>query len=277
MSVSSIRRAGVAVGFGDSARDSQASETKALRQPDAPTRAWVPRGARPVYGGLHQLAILDAEIPPARADDAPDFSTYRVGLNNRGLLSAIARDLDRMFATSISYGFASEATEAFGTNRGGGYGFGPRGHSYSIGEKKIDRLVEPEPTAIGRRAIASFVVAHEFFHVLLRHPDTFEAGVPQPKGLRVKTYAGYRPLIELQADYLAARYLRAKGLPLEPVIAMFERQNEPASKDYPSDQDRAKNVARASAPEFDLDLFQNDIVDALAFLDFLASEILRSK
>ncbi len=233
--------------------------------------AKVPRENSPTprYGGLHRLAIADFENAVATAE--PDFSRYRLGFNNRDLLGSIAKDLNTRFGVNIHYGYGA-SLEAFANDpRQIGYGFrAARTDGFHIGEKVVDKLVEPFEAPIDRRAVATFAIAHEFFHSLLRHPDVDGAGIPMPKGWRIKKYEKYRALMEIQVDYLAARYLRVLGLPLDPVMAMFQRPGEfPEGKDYPSGEIRAANVASAKEAEFRLDLFSNEIVDCLDFLESL--------
>jgi hypothetical protein len=90
-----------------------------------------------------------------------------------------------------------------------------------------------------------------------------------PNGWRVKQYEKYRKLIEFQVDYLAARYLRVLGLPLEPVCEVFRNEMFKESKDYPSGAERESNVLSARNDEFRLDLFSNEVLDCLDFLESL--------
>lgn len=224
---------------------------------------------KPRYGGLHRLAIADFEKAELSAE--PDFARYRVGFNNRDLLGAIVRDLNTRFGVNIHYGYSS-ALEAFGRDsRDSGTGFrGSRVDGFHIGEKVIDSLVEPFESAVDRRAVATFAVAHEFFHSLLRHPDVDAGPKSRPNGWRIKSYDKYRALMEIQVDYLAARYLRLLGLPLEPVMEMFNKPGQfEGGKDYPDGATRALSMATAKEPEFRLDLFSNEIVDCLDFLETL--------
>lgn len=222
---------------------------------------------KPRYGGLHQLAVLDL---PETTKAGGDFSQYRIGFNNRGLLGPIVEDLNKRFGTSISYGYSSTLEAFANPSVAGGFGFGAQGsRGFKIGEKAIDELVTPFPSPLDKRAIATFAVAHEFFHCLLRHPETLTHGFSTPAGWRVKSYEKQRRLYEFQSDYLAARYLRLLGLPLEAITQMFRTGNFEENKDYPNGEMRAANVQSAFEDEFRLDLFSNDIVDALDFLESL--------
>lgn len=224
---------------------------------------------RPRFGGLHQLAVLDFENATQTPD--LDFTKYRAGFNNRNLLGPIADDLNKRFGTHINYGYTQEDLEAYADpGRRGGFGLlAQGGRGFKIGERVIDRLVAPFEYGIATRAIASFCIAHEFFHALLRHPEIDSPGFRTPDGWRIKSYDKYRPLFELQVDYLAARYLRLLGLPIEPVVEMFRTQEFKEGKDYPSGLVRADNVKTALEEEFRTDLFSNDIVDCLDFLESL--------
>lgn len=221
----------------------------------------------PRYGGLHQLAVLEL---PSELKAGGDFSQYRIGFNNRGLLGPIVEDLNKRFSTQISYGYSSTLEAFANPSVSGGFGFGAQGsRGFKIGEKAIDELVTPFPSPLDKRAIATFAVAHEFFHCLLRHPETLTRGFSTPAGWRVKNSEKQRRLYEFQADYLAARYLRLLGLPLEAVTQMFRTGKFEEDKDYPNGEMRAANVQSAFEDEFRLDLFSNEIVDALDFLESL--------
>jgi hypothetical protein len=79
-------------------------------------------------------------------------------------------------------------------------------------------------------------------------------------------------VIELQADYLAAKYLLFRGLPLDPIQTIFEKSPELRKPDprYPPVELRIETSLSAREPGFRLELFQNDVLDCLAFLEFLA-------
>jgi hypothetical protein len=230
--------------------------------------------AKPAFGGLHALALAKLDLEGRPLAPAPDFSGYVPGLNNRSLYGAIAADLDHAFGVRISYGYSQDETAAFSGSGGPGGQIGFRagqGRGYTIGERYLDQLLALAPAAdpAAKAAIASFVIAHEFFHVLLRHPDLASHRGDRPHGFSVKDYGKYRPFLELQADYLAARYLRKKGLPLEPVAKMFEAGPFKASEDYPSGATRATGVRAANSDEFNVSMFQNEVLDCLTFLDEL--------
>jgi len=222
---------------------------------------------KPRYGGLHPLAILDFDQTPRELD----FTKYRAGFNNRNLLGPIADDLNKRFGTHLNYGYTQEDLEAYADpGKRGAFGLHAQGgRGFKIGERAIDRLVAPFEYGIATRAIATFCVAHEFFHALLRHPEVDTPGFRMPSGWRIKSYEKYRPLFELQVDYLAARYLRLLGLPIDPVVEMFRTGDFPENKSYPSGTARAENVKTALEEEFRLDLFSNDVVDCLDFLESL--------
>ncbi|MEQ8280191.1 MAG: hypothetical protein RKU31_41360 [Deltaproteobacteria bacterium] len=249
-----------------------------LRAPDAERGAQTPpmppvRGADaekvrtvtdPPVVGLPQLGAMtwtDADVA------STDFAKYRVGFNNRALLSPIVADLNARFGTKISYRYAP-VLEAFGPPHKSGVGFADS-TNMAIGEKAIDKLVEPFEAPRDRQAIATFAVAHEFFHALLKHAHLLDFG-SSPKGYRIAWGDKYRQMFELQVDYLAARYLKSLGLPLDAVITMFETGDFEPSEDYPSGEVRADNVRIAFDEAFRLELFDNDVVACLDFLDTIA-------
>ena len=242
--------------------------------PELPTSrvTWQPREDAPANGGLHQLTLAGLEPPRSSARIDPlDFSQYQPGMNNRGLLAPIAKDLDELFGVRMQFGYSARL-EAFPRMvQQTGIGFTThRNTDYTIGERAIDKLVEPFADSEHKRAVATFAIAHEFFHALLRHADLVNWGTEKPRGFRVKDYGRYEKLFELQADYLATKYLILRGLPVDPVMTMFETGDFEETKAYPSGPARANNVRRALEPGFDVALFQNDIVDCLQFLDFIA-------
>jgi hypothetical protein len=170
----------------------------------------------------------------------------------------------------IDYGYTQNELEAFSGADSSGMGFrGMRTRGFKIGERMIDKLVAPFESPIDQRAVATFAIAHEFFHSLLRHPDMINYGVDRPRGYTIKSHDKYQKLFEYQADYLAARYLRLLGLPLDAVVKMFETGDFEASKNYPSGVERAANVKSALEDGFRLELFSNDILDCLDFLESL--------
>ena len=212
-------------------------------------------GAEPACRGLHKLAILTGELQPD-ALAAVDFTNYRPGKNNRSLIGAIMRDLEKSFGAKVNlaYGNRCETEE----NR-----------LVRIGEQELDKNLAKAKchTPKDKKAVAAFVIAHEFFHAYLRHPEV--AFGTRPDGFDVKK-SGYRKIFELQVDYLAARYIQSRGLSLEPVHELFSQDFE-ASKNYPSGEERQSNILSAQEPEFRQDLFTNEIFDCLAFLDALTN------
>ncbi len=218
----------------------------------------------PKYGGLHQLAVLDF----SSGAQPVDFSGFRHGMNNRSMYSKVVADLNDRFGTNIRYGYSTElAAFAPVSPSRGGLGF-QRDGGFRIGERAIDELVAPFlSSSTDVAAIATFAVAHEFFHSLLKHPELIDMGSPTPRGYSVKWSEKYHWALEFQVDYLAARYLKLLGLPLEPVIQMFENGDFPEKKTHPPGGARGDCVATAADDEFRAELFSNEIVDCLAFLD----------
>jgi hypothetical protein len=222
--------------------------------------------------GLHQLAF--AGFGPVKLEKEPiDFGGYRSGSNNRTLYKRITDDLDALFDVKIPYRY-SRTLEAFPRIVEGpiSFGFSGRGSGgYAISEPGLDLMISPYREPQERRAIASFAIAHEFFHAYLRHADMSNWGTERPRGFTIKDHARYEHVFELQADYLATKYLMLRGLPAEPVIHMFESGEFPETHSHPAGPRRAENVRRALEPGFELELFSNEVVDCLKFLDALAT------
>jgi hypothetical protein len=231
-------------------------------------KTWTPSAEPPKNGGLHQLTLATLELPKKTDVSSLDFSTYRPGFNNRALLGPIVKDLELLMGARFPWGYSHEL-EA--TSKGGGFGLvSGKDGGFKVGERAIDALVAPFDAPSDKQAIAAFAIAHEYFHAFLHHADIAAWSGNAPKGFRVKNAERFRKVAELQVDYLAAKYLMLRGLSPEAVIKMFEQGEFPASKDYPSGKERADNVRRALEPGFATELFQNEILDCLAFLDFLA-------
>ena len=239
-----------------------AFSTRSLRQPtdaslatEPSSKAPSPPTGKPSCAGLHKLGALTGELaiePLAGVD----FSTYQKGMNNRALYGAIVRDLEKTFGVEVN--------DAYGK-----YCESMPGKLY-IGEAQLDDLLAPLDSADDKKAAAAFVIAHEYFHVLLRHPQVVDGD--RPDGFSLKKYSGYQKILEMQADYLAGRYIMARGLSLDAVEAMMAPDaDEPERAEYPSGADRLANIASARQVEFRSDLFVNDLLDCLAFLDFIAT------
>jgi hypothetical protein len=258
-------------------RDAAPVTNDELAKDQAPKQrvVWNAPGEPPAFGGLHQLALAGIGVPKTSELLAEaDFSTYRAGMNNRALWRPIAEDLNALFGVHISYGY-SHALEAFPQLTEppkGRIGMTPDVmRRFSIGERALDKLLVHFDRPEEQKAVATFAIAHEFFHTLMRHADLINWGTERPRGFWVKDHKRYERLFELQADYLATKYLLLRGLPAEPVIEMFGIEGEfKEAPNYPPGEERANNVRRALEPGFDLALFQNEIVDCLAFLDFIA-------
>lgn len=209
---------------------------------------------KPKSGGLHQLALLTGEVKLDRLA-AADFSTFRPGFNNRALYGAIVRDLEASFGMKVNHGYGT-TTEA-------------RPGHISTNEAEIEEMMQVAKTPEERKAIAAFMIAHEYFHAYLKHPEALFG--PRPEGFEIKSYSGAGKILELQVDYLAARYLMARGLPTAPIVEMFSLPGKfAASAHYPSGAERAENVKFALDDAFKTELFVNDFVNVIAFLDFLA-------
>lgn len=187
-----------------------------------------------------------------------DFDDYEAASDNRPLYDAIVSDLERTFGRRVrrTYGDTSQASIG----------------SITIGETQIDELLFGLVSGVRRKAVAVFVIAHEYAHVYLGHPDVLH-GQPPP-GFSVHATTGYRHILELQADYIAARYVRTRGLPLSAVERMFtDERRFRAAGEYPGGPERIENVRQAMAPEFRRDLFANELLDCLEFLDVITARL----
>jgi len=223
---------------------------------------------RPANGGLHQLTLATAATPVKPEGPALDFARYRPGFNNRALLGAIVADLEQLMGQKIPWGY-SNTLQAL--SQGGGFGLVPlKGGGFQVGERDLDQLLAPFDAPADRQAVASFAIAHEYFHAYLRHADLLARTDGAPASFRILQSSRFRKVAELQVDYLAARFLILRGLPAEAVLKMFETGDFPGNADYPSGAERAANVRRALEPGFAVELFQNDVLDCLAFLEELA-------
>lgn len=213
----------------------------------------------PAFGGLHQLAL--------RAD-GPDFSTYRPGKNNRALLGPIVRQLvadygvfvDHVYGSVLAAGGSDARFGLEATRKNALYddsGASPDGPAkIHIGEAELDELLAHTDAPLERRALATFVLAHEYFHVYLGHRDLLQGR--KVDGVDVKSHRGLALAAERQADHLAARHLLALGLPLEPVERLFTSHQGLAAgnREHPPGAERALVVTKATAG-LDEGLFDN--------------------
>ncbi len=177
--------------------------------------------------------------------------------SERALYTAIIDDLVRTFGVPVRqrYGPSSQATTG----------------TITVGEVQLEELMASVPSTIAKKSIATFVLAHEYSHVYLEHPNVVR-GHP-PVGFAIHA-GGYRRILELQADYLAARYVRSRGLSVTPVAQMFEDpvRFRPAGA-YPSGDERILTVRRAIESRFHAQLFANELLDCLKFLDSLTARL----
>lgn len=223
---------------------------------------WVPRTPAP-FGGLHQL-ISHTWSDPTDAGQIPATFDHRPGLNNRAFYEAVVRDLGALLGTKFQTAYRSTGVAATVAR-------------IEIDEKAMDAILATATSPEEKRALATFVLAHEAMHVHLRHVDVVDG--KRPKALTIKLQAKYRKIFELQADYLAAKYLQLRGMDPESAARLFDApsERETLSKDYPPGWLRAEIIRSAATPGLRMDLFQNDVLDVLELLEGLVGPELPPK
>ena len=192
-----------------------------------------------------------------------DFSTYRPGMNNRPLYQSIIKDLGEKFGTPVQTAYRK--------------GFEAQIDRIVIDEDLMDKYLQEAAVPQEREAIARFILAHEYFHVLLKHPHTSERG-ESPKEIQIRgTFTEARREMEKQVDHLAAKYLHDLKLPTKPVERMFQTHPElvHGGDCYPSGEERAKIVSEASKPGIEMSYFDNKAIKCTFFLNKLAARFPR--
>jgi hypothetical protein len=224
--------------------------------------AWIPRTPAP-FGGLHQL-VTHTWTEPSDAGQLPTTFDHRPGMNNRAVYEAVVRDLGALLGTKFQTAYKRTGVAAT-TAR------------IEIDEKAMDAILATATSPEEKRALATFVLAHEAMHVHLRHVDVVEG--KRPKALTIKLHAKYRKVFELQADYLAAKYLQLRGMDPEPAARLFDApgEREQLSADYPPGWLRAEIIRSAATPGLRVDLFQNEVLDVLELLEGLVGPDLTPK
>ncbi len=229
-------------------------DAKNPRALDTRGETWVPRTPAP-FGGLHRL-MTHAWSDPTDTGQVPATFAHRPGLNNRAFYEAVARDLGALLGTKLETAYRRTGVVA-------------KLSRIEIDEQAMDTILATATSPEEKRALATFVLAHEAMHVHLRHVDVVDG--KRPKALTIKLHAKYRKIFELQADYLAAKYLRLRGMEPAPAARLFDApdEREKLSKDYPPGWLRAEIIRSAATPGLRMDLFQNDVLDALELLEAL--------
>ncbi len=180
--------------------------------------------------------------------EAVDFKGYRLGMNNRPLFGEIIANLEKHHSFSVKRAFSREMSS--------------KDQTIYIGEKLMDTYLEPFD-AKGREAVATFILAHEYFHIMLQHNEIncWLQGWKRKFEPKVKWDNKVWPLMEKQVDYLAALYLKRNGLPLEPVYQVFTQfaHQFKENKYYPGAKERLASIKKAERPTFDMTLFENNL------------------
>jgi len=196
----------------------------------------------------------------ALSQSPTDFSTYRLGGNNRNLFEAILKDLQSEFGHPV--------TSAYGE------GLQAKVDRIVIDEAQMDAYLKETKDPTEREALARFMIAHEYFHVLLKHPQTDERG-RAPKEIEIRgSFSEARRQMENQVDYLASKYLKKLKLPIEPIRSMFLSHPEFHGGDYyPKAEERAEIVASAQRDEFQEEIFDHKAIKCVFLLGSLASKL----
>lgn len=189
-----------------------------------------------------------------------DFSDYRPGANHRPLFEAIVRDLIAEFEHPV--------TTAYGKH------LQAKADRIVIDESQMDNFLLETTDPKEREALARFILAHEYFHVALKHPYTGDS-MRGPREIEIKgPYAEARKKMEIQVDHLAAKYLYKLGLPTEPIQRLFTSHPEHHGGEYyPSAIERAEVVLRARSPGIEQAHFDNHVIKCTFLLSKLARQL----
>lgn len=189
-----------------------------------------------------------------------DFSSYRVGGNNRSLFEGIIRDLNAEFGDSVTTAYGNY-TQA-------------KTHQIVIDEAQMDKFLKETEAPTEREAIARFILAHEYFHVILKHPYAQDE-IRTPDEIEITgTYSEARKKMEQQVDHLAAKYLYKLGLPTEPIHRMFSIHPElHGGGYYPTAGERSEIVLQARNSGIDQSHFDNKAIRCTFLLGKLAQKL----
>lgn len=189
-----------------------------------------------------------------------DFSQYRIGFNNRALFETILRDLTTEFGQPV--------TTAYGNS------LQAKKNQIVIDESQIDTYLKETHNPKEREAIARFILAHEYFHVLLKHTHIRDS-VRVPREIEIKgTFSEARKQMERQVDYLAAKHLHRLGLPTEAVQKMFLNHPElHGGTEYPTAKERARIVDLAKDPGIDERYFDHEVLKCVSLLSELRTKL----
>ena len=210
---------------------------------------------------LYALSILCCFVSIGLfAVTALDFSSYRLGKNNRYLFEAIVKDL--------SLEFGREVTTAYGK------GLQAIADRIVIDESQMDDFLKQTTDPKEREALARFIIAHEYFHVALKHTHTDQWGKKTPEIEIRGTFKEARKQMEKQVDYLAAKYLQTLKLPTTPVQTMFlEHPEFHGGEYYPTAEERVEVVVSAIEKGIDRAVFDHKAIKCTFLLGLLSTKL----
>lgn len=189
-----------------------------------------------------------------------DFSNYRPGGNNRPLFEAIVKELATEFGHPVATAYGKDLQAKV--------------DRIVIDEDQMDKYVGEVQEPREREAIARFILAHEYFHVILKHPQTSDWR-RSPREIEIMgKYNEARKYMEQQVDHLAGKYIHKLGLSTEPIQKMFFKHPElHGGGEYPSAQERVEIVERSKNPGIEEEHFDNRIIRCTFLLARLAKKL----
>ncbi len=221
------------------------------------------------------------------------FSEYRIGFNNRAVFRQALRHLELTFGRKVDVAFGNRNCVTESPSSGVPTVFLDEayfdvvfGHVkwiesllFSLNEQGFVSTfsVSEHIEAVGR-----FIVAHEYFHVLLRHLDIFKGQIVSGVQTELKGDLLAQAL-EAQADWLAAVYVREDlGLPLRwpahfvglvgvnekgAVVALDETNQSPRYPPHAARFELVKYASRARPPSFAFNRQGHNCLDQLLEAD----------
>ena len=179
--------------------------------------------------------------------------SYVVGRNNRRIIQALVTELEQKHGirANVAYGAEIEATI----------------DKISINEKDLDKFWEFAKTPKDKEAFIRFIIAHEYFHVALGHPDLADGR--KVAGVKDMVFMEDRRNFERQVNHLATREVIAAGLPIDVIRDFFKSDLYPVNDHYPPAEEQLKVVESALLPSVDESIF-NEGIDCRPLLRRLA-------
>jgi len=155
-----------------------------------------------------------------------------------------------------------------------GKGFEARGNQIVIDEEKMDQLLKETVHSSERESIARFIIAHEFFHIALKHTKTSHRVRGFEDLTIVGTFSEARKQMEQQVDHLAAKYLHKLGLSTAPIQRLFRSHPEMHGGEfYPTAEERVEAVLKAQANGIEPTYFDNPAIKCTQVLGKLAPKL----